>query len=127
METNSYFIKLSGKANIPSELIIGENYKIEADCSITEDRRNDNHDGTFDITYKAEPMTVEIKTSNGKTIKARDPRKNSQKIRNFLWKVWSQNGYVEDFESVYDESTFVIMSRAESIVADAIKRIQNRT
>jgi hypothetical protein len=124
---NDLVVKFVGKAEIPSELQIGKNYLIHATGTITAFTEADKNDGTHVIYYRFEPVHIDMIDERGEKIKLKDPRKNSQKIRNFLWKVWSQNGYVEDFESVYDESTFVIMSRAESIVADAIKRIQNRT
>ena len=81
----TYFIKISGKANIPERLEVDKNYHIACDCSITQEQKDSNENGSYNITFKAEPMTVEILKSNGKIIKARDPRRNSQKFRNYLY------------------------------------------
>lgn len=126
MDKNTYFIKLSGKANIPVALSIGHNFKITSDCSITQEQRDDNEAGGLDITYKAVPVTVEILSNNGPVIKAKDPRKNSAKVRNLLWKQHFNEGGVEDFDRVYDEATWVILAMIPQIYRDAIKRLENK-
>ena len=123
---DTYFLKFHGKANIPSPLSIGHNFKVVADCSITQEQKDDNEDGTMSITYKAEPLTVEIGVNNGPTIKAKDPRKNSVKIRNMLWKQYFNEGGVEDFDRVYDEATWAILSMMPQIYREALKRIENK-
>ena len=123
MET--FFIKLNGKANIPEPLEIDKNYHVSADCSITQIRRDSNENGEYNVTYKAEPLKVEILKENGKIIKAKDPRKNSQKLRNYLFKIYAQEGYTEDFDKVYDEATLVIMSMIPIILTETIKRLNN--
>lgn len=124
MGMNTYYVKLSGKANIPEQLSIGHNYKITADCSITSESKVDNEDGSFSITWKAEPVTVEIERDNGEKIKAKDTRRNSQKIRNFLWKLHEQEGYGEDFDKVYDEATWIILRDLPITLREAIKKIK---
>ena len=121
-----YYIKINGKANISEPLEIDHNYKITADCSITEDRKVSNEDGTYSITFKAEPMTVEIEKDNGEIIKANDPRKNSTKFRNFLFKVYTELGVIHDFDSTYDEVIWVAMSKMHSLVAEAVKRLDEK-
>lgn len=127
MENQStYFIKLQGKANIPVPLNIGHNFKVVADCSITQEQKDDNEAGGFDVTYKAVPLTVEISVDNGPTIKAKDPRRNSVKVRNFLWKTYFNEGGVEDFDRVYDEATYVILSQMPQIYREALRRIEEK-
>ncbi len=126
-KTDTYFIKLQGKANIPEPLYVGHNFKVVADCSITQEQKDDNEDGTFSITYKAQPVTCEIFQDNGPTIKAADPRRNSVKVRNMLWKeFFNDTGGAEDFDRVYDEATWVILSMMPQIYREAIKRLSNR-
>lgn len=122
-KNNTYFIKLQGKANIPIPLGIGHNYKVTSDCSITEEKRVDNEDGTFDVIYKAQPVTCEVGVDNGPTIKAKDPRRNSAKIRNMLWKEHFNEGGIEDFDRLYDEATWVIISMILLIYREAVKRL----
>lgn len=124
---NTYFIKLMGKANIPTPLGIGHNYKVVADCSITQEQKDDAENGGLDITYKAVPLTVEITQDNGETVKAKDPRRNSVKIRNMLWKEYfNDTGGAEDFSKVYDEATWVILSMMPHIYRETIKRMENK-
>lgn len=123
---NTYFIKLQGKANIPTPLEVGHNFKIVADCSITQEQKDDDEKGGFDITYKAVPLTVEITKDNGEVIKAKDPRRNSLKVRNMLWKEHFNEGNTQDFDSVYDEATWVILGMIPAIYREAIKRLENK-
>lgn len=122
MET--YYVKIQGKANISQALSIGHNYKLLADCSITSETRVDNENGEYDVVYKVEPITIEISKDNGKIIKAKDPRKNSQKLRNYLYKCYHDEGYTEDFDRVYDMFTLEVMGMTPSILRSAIKRLQ---
>ncbi len=118
-------IKLQGKANIPEKLEMGHNYKIEADCSITQIKEDDNYDGTHSFTYKAEPVTVSIKKDNGEIIKAKDPRKNSVKIRNTLFKFYATEGLTEPFDEVYDAVTWEICSLIPALVKGGLQRLKN--
>ena len=121
---NRYFIKIQGKANIPSELAIGHNYKVEADCSITSEQKNDNEDGTFDIVYKVEPITASIQKDNGVVVKAKDPRRNSQKIRNSLYRDWSNLSVAIDFDRFYDEATNIILKEIPIITDQVLKKLK---
>lgn len=122
--TENYYVKISGKANIPEALAIGHNYRLTADCSITSEQRIDNNDGTFDVVFKVEPVTVEIGRDNGTTVKAKDPRKNSQKVRNTLYREWSMANIPIDFEVFYDVCTRIILRDATSIAIEAIKELK---
>lgn len=113
-----------GKANVPTRIEIGHNYKLVADCSVTQEQKVDNEDGSYDVIAKVEPITIEIQKDNGETIKAKDPRKNSQKIRNYLFKIYSDEGYVEDFDKVYDMFTYEVMSVTPTLLRNAIKRLE---
>lgn len=118
-----YYIKVVGKANIPKPLGIGHNYKIIADCSITSESKEDNENGDYSVIYKAVPVTIEITKDNGEVVKAKDPRKNSQKIRNYLFKHYSDEGIVEDFDKVYEAFTYEVMSMTPQLLKEAVKRV----
>jgi hypothetical protein len=118
-----YYLKIQGKGNIPKELSIGHNYKVVADCSIVSEQKSDLENGEFSVTYKAVPVTLEITKENGEVVKAKDPRKNSQKVRNYLFKLYADEGYVEDFDSVYDAFTQEVMLFTPQMLRSAIKRL----
>jgi hypothetical protein len=122
----TYFIKISGKANIPERLEVDKNYHIACDCSITQEQKDSNENGSYNITFKAEPMTVEILKSNGKIIKARDPRRNSQKFRNYLYKLWSEEGCIYDFDSVYEQVIYDAMGITPQLLRAVIKRLDEK-
>ena len=123
MET--YYIKLQGSANIPKALSIGHNYKISADCSITSESKSDLENGEYSVTYKAVPITIEITKENGEVVQAKDPRRNSQKIRNYLFKTYFNEGYAEDFDAVYDAFAQEVMLMTPQLLREAIKRLNS--
>lgn len=98
----NYFVKIVGKANVPNPVPIGHNYKIQIDASVTQEQKDDNNDGSFNITYKAEPITMEIVADNGKVTKAKDTRKKSQQMRSLMMKKWRENNIATDFELWHD-------------------------
>lgn len=113
---DTFFIKIAGKVNVPLKIDIGHNYKLVMDCSVTKEEKEDNEDGTFSIISKVVPITAEISKDNGAVVKARDPRKNSTKIRNVLWAVWKDKNNETDFEQVYNRATNWIVRNAELII-----------
>ena len=115
MET--YYVKIQGKANIPRKLSIGHNYKVVADCSITSETRTDNENGDFDVVFKVEPVTVEIQKDNGDIIKAKDPRKNSTKIRNLLYFKWKESNEAIDFEEYYTKFTNTVLANMDALIS----------
>jgi len=120
---DTYFINLKGKANIPETLEIGHNYEVKAQGSVTQKKEDDNFDGGNNVSFKFEPVTIEIINHLGKSIKAKDPRKNSQKIRTYLFKLYSDEGYVEAFDDVYDAATQEILMMMPGLLRQAIKRL----
>lgn len=125
-ENETYYAKIIGKANIPVPLNIGHNFRLTADCSVTSESKTDNEDGTFDIVFKVEPITIEITRDNGETIKAKDPRKNSQKMRNYLFKHYHDEGFVEDFDLVYDAFAQEVMMETPILLRKAIQRLNDK-
>lgn len=112
----NYYVKIQGKANIPERLSIGHNYALSADCSITSEAKNDNEDGTYDIIYKVEPVTVTIERDNGTIVKAKDPRKNSTKIRNLLYFKWKELNEPIDFDDYYTKFTNVVLANMDTLI-----------
>ena len=126
MEQDTYFIKVQGKANIPERLEVDKNYHIACDCSITQEKKDSNENGTYNITFKAEPMTVEILKNNGSVIKAKDPRRNSQKFRNYLYKLWNEDGCIYPFEEVYEQVVYEAMGVMPNLLRSVIKKLDEK-
>lgn len=122
---NNYFIKITGKVNIPIPITIGHNYKLVADCSVVSEQKNDNENGEFDIIYKMIPITLEVAKDNGEFIKAKDPRRNSEKFRKYLWKLWSESEAVTmDFDDIYEKVTYKAMAELPQILREVIKELK---
>jgi len=124
MNINSYSLKLSGKAELPEDIQIGDNYHVSLEGTVESESTHDNHDGTYSKIYTFKPVKVDLLDPKGKALRLKDPRKNSQKIRNFLWKLHEQEGYGEDFERVYDEATWIILRDMPITLREAIKKIK---
>lgn len=106
---DSYVIKLSGKAELPSPLEIGHNIKAVLEGSITEDKKVDNDDGSFTHYFTFKPIIVETINEMGERIRARDTRSRSQQLRSLLFKKWREQNIAKEFEDYYDEEMVRIM------------------
>ena len=98
---DDHFLKLTGKANIPEGLEINNNFKVLISGSITEKKERDRDDGGRIFTYLFEPVLVECIDSLGKTLKAKDVRRVSQRLRGRAFQYWKENDITEDFELWY--------------------------
>lgn len=88
---DDYLIKLSGKAVLPEPIEIGNNFKVVIQGAITEKREKDREDGGRIYTWLFEPVIVETIDELGKTLKAKDIRKTSQRMRSRCWLYWKEN------------------------------------
>jgi len=98
---DSHYIKLTGKAEISEPLLIGHNYGVAIEGSITAKTESDNHDGSYNYSYKFEPVLVGVLSEKGETIKVKDIRKKSQQLRAALYKEWAISENNQDFETEY--------------------------
>jgi hypothetical protein len=115
-----------GKAELPKEIKEGANYHISCEGAIVSSSLNDNEDGTWNKVYTFKPIKVELLDPLGETLKLKDPRKNSQKIRNYLFKIYSDEGFVEPFDDVYDQFTNEVMCMTPQLLRGAIIRINKK-
>ena len=100
---NDYIIKLTGKASLPEALDIGHNYTVKIQGSITAKTETDRFDGGRIYYYRFEPVIVEVITETGKTIRARDTRRASQRLRSAIWKLWQDKQINREFDEYYEE------------------------
>lgn len=97
----TYFLKLTGKVNVPSKVEIGHNYRIVLDGSVTEERKEDNEDGTFNVVSTFRPIVAEISKDHGPMVKSKDVRSWSKKIRDRIYRTWEANNDSRGSEEAY--------------------------
>mgnify|MGYP001558330729 CR=1 FL=1 len=102
-EIKDYVIKLGGKVSILQPLEMGNNYKLVLNGAVTSETRIDNNDGSENIIYKFEPITVELLDSLGKRLALADTRSKSAILRACFWKDWQKTGGNLSFEDWRDK------------------------
>jgi hypothetical protein len=80
MLLNSHILKLTGSAEMSGPLELGKRYAVGIEVGITDERKVDNEDQTFNLEYKAKLIRAEIKTDLG-LIKTKDKTRESVKTR----------------------------------------------
>ena|SRR3990167_3438955 len=118
---NSHILKLSGKAELPNEIEAGSNYHVSCEGSINKVELHDNEDGTWDKVYTFKPVKVDVLDKLGKSLKLKDPRSNSVRIRGALYREFMFLNEQMNFEDFYAMCTKIIIKNAVNIVDEAIK------
>lgn len=122
METNSNYIRLQGKAEIPEPLELGEGYKVILEGEIVAVSEFNNQNGSKDVAYSFRPSTAIIEAKYGKVIKARDLRSRSQQLRRMLKAAWEADPSAPtDHEKSYDDVMKYILAHAYEIYEEAKK------
>ena len=111
MQDDSYCIKLSGKAEIPTALKIGHNIKTVLDGSITTETIEDNNDGTKTHIYTFKPVLVEVIDETGERIRASDTRSRSQQLRAVFFRRWREENPAESFDEYYDRKMLELIQK----------------
>lgn len=109
MNPNAYFIRLSGKANIPKELELGHGYKVLLDGEVVSATDHNNQDGTYDVIYSFKPALCEIQTDHGEVIKAKDMRSRSTQLRFLFKRYWEADPSSLDADDAYDRFMVYVM------------------
>jgi len=102
-EKDDYILKLTGKAELPDSLEIDNNFKVVIQGAITEKKERDNEKGGRVYTWTFEPVLIETIDHIGKTLKAKDVRRVSQRLRARSFVYWKENQINEDFELWYSQ------------------------
>jgi hypothetical protein len=80
MNLNSHVLKLTGSAELPEGLAIGTHYAVGIEVAITDERKVDNEDGTFDLEYKARLIRAKVQKETGFVL-TKDKSRQSTKTR----------------------------------------------
>ena len=113
---DNYFVRLTGKGNIPKELEIGRNYELKTSGTVTSITESDNDDGSHTKYFTFKPIVVELVTDKGESIKAKDTRSLSQLFRARAWKEWNKKATGEEFDSYYQRLMMNMIQQADEII-----------
>lgn len=122
---NDFLIKFAGKAQIPEGLEIGKNYKITVEGTVTGCEEKDKNDGTHSLTFKVEPVRVELVDEKGHAIQAKDTRSNSQRTRLWYYKAWLNLAADYEFDRLWTEVNAIFCARRDMIIEEAEKRMDS--
>lgn len=123
MTTNENILKITGKVSLLEPLELGHNYKIDIEGSVTSTSDHDNHNGTLDKEFKFEPVLVRVIKETGETIKTKDPRKFTQKLRGLAYRFWEDDTSADpDFEAYYQSIGKQILLELDEIINRAKRK-----
>jgi len=118
MNINSHYLKLTGKVELPDALELGHAYKVTVDGEVDSTSDHNNHDGTFDRSYKLVPFVLEVIDHHGVTISKKDVRSKSQLVRSRFWRIWNkQVDETRDDKEVYEDCMDWVMKNADEVYA----------
>lgn len=118
MELNEHILKISSAGvNIPEALELSRRYLINAEIDITDIRKIDNQDGTFNFIYTGRQTgQTQIMFDGGKVIKAKDKGSISKALHGAIWHYHNENGFVEEFDEYYKKVGKKIISYLPEII-----------
>lgn len=116
MEISNHVLKLTGKAELPQPIEMGNNWNIALSGSIKSATDSDNEDGTLTRIYTFKPIKIELLNPLGETIKLKDTRSASQQLRSLLWKRWVNAAAQVDFDEAYEKFIHAVMRDLDEIV-----------
>jgi hypothetical protein len=105
MNLNSHIIKFSGSAELSGPLEIATRYAIGAEVAITDERKVDLENGTFDLEYKARLVRAQVHTKEGR-LDTKDKTHESVKTRRIIMAM--KNEYRPDMD---DEEWYVMVQK----------------
>ena len=114
-------IKFTWKAEIESAIEMDKNYTIWMEWSVVNISSSSNGDGTTSKTYSFRPIRCIIHNELWETIKVKDPRKNSEKLRSKLkhdWDNWIFWTKYREFDEAYDNFFRKIYSQYDFLISD---------
>lgn len=105
MELNSRYLKLTGAAEIEAALELGKNYAFAGEVSITDEKKKNNEDGSFDLEYKARLVRAAVETSTGR-VYTKDRKHQSTKTRFAI--IAAKNNYRPEMD---DEDFYILIQQ----------------
>ena len=119
---DSYFIKLSGKFNIPEPLEVDSNLVLGLEVEVDDERKKSNKNGEYDFTYTCPALRGEIVTNLGKKIKFEKKTSDSALLNAQLRMIARERNLDED--KFYHE-TMVLLRHHTLAVLDFLEGLSN--
>ena len=116
MEVSNFVLKLSGKAELPQDIEMGNNYHISLSGAVPKVEEHDNENGTVTRIYTFKPVKVELLDQLGNTLQLKDTRSKSQLFRARVFGIWKQVYKEEAFEELYDKLMDHLIEHAPDII-----------
>lgn len=116
MATDSYILRITGKAELPRPIEVGHNYHVSLEGSVVEESKADNQDGSLTYAWKFKPVKIELLEPKGETLKLKDPRSKSALFRSIVWKRWKDNLVDRPFDEYYDLLMNNLIIKVDDIV-----------
>ncbi len=105
---NERLIKTTGALSILDDIEVDKSYRVGLDVEIYSQEQKSRQDGTYDVHYKAAVVGGEVLKETGEVIKAKDKKRQSQKLRQAIYAIG------ED----YDKVMSLILANLEDIIME---------
>jgi len=112
MDSNDFFLKITGKVNIPVPLEVDNEYQFTGVISTYGSDSTSKQDGTHTVTYKAQFSESITLIKGEQVILGKDKQSNSQQLRKAV--------YARGHE--YDEFMRHLFSRLDGLFEDYEKK-----
>lgn len=103
IKINSYQLKVQGTIELPQGVKLATDYDLHLSGSIIKLEQKDCFDGNFDEIATFKPAIGEIVNERGETVKVKDMRNNSSKMRSLSKRLWLDRGGIGNFEEWHDK------------------------
>lgn len=117
MPISHHVLKLQGKAELPKEIAIGQNYHISLEGGVTNYTEMDNEDGTHSRIYTFKPIKIDLLDPKGESLKLKDTRSKSVLFRARLWSAWKDHPTNKTFDEYYDGLMNNLIKMAPEIIS----------
>lgn len=116
MEISNHILKLTGKAELPKPIDLGNNYHISLSGAVRTSTDSDNDDGTISRIYTFKAVKVELLDELGETIKLKDTRSKSQLLRSLIYKKWVNAASQIPFDEYYEKVIGTVMFNIDKVI-----------
>lgn len=118
MEISEYILKIGGMASMPSELNVGNDYRLILPVNCYSAEIRDDQGGKYEKVFRVKP-TGEIIVENdlGKQIVAKSRNSQSKQLRSLIFYKFGELGIAGEFEDFYNSIMEKIRGNIDKIIS----------